>query len=204
MLAPARHIAFTGAVLIAGSTMAGANDACNLSENTICQKLLPSLQLSCVKHVQLTVAACLRSKRQERFGSHEDHCRVGCRAGLLAVDLDKRLRHDALATAQQSGRDDRSWLAQARGFWRIVGTCSAGEVRQAQTACETSCRTDARRRDLEELQGLASGKDFLTLQQPEFGCLPSAASELLSRDKDSAIEWLYPPGHPRRAERAVE
>ncbi len=166
------------------------------------------VQLSCVKHVQLAVGACLKSKRQERFGSHEDHCRAACRAGFLAIDLDRRLRRDAIETAELSAAGNTDWLAQSRALWHgqgsATGVCSATEFNAARKACDKHCLVKAKRRDLEELQGLAVGKDFLTLQPPVFGCRPSAVFELLSRDDERPLEWLYPPGHPRRAGTAAQ
>lgn len=205
----ARSLAWAGVLFLFSTASAGAQSECGLREHVICSKLHASVRLQCIKHVQLAMGACRKAYRKERFGSHEDHCRAACKTGRVMVVLGQRLSDDAVTTAMLSAGNNAGWLKQARQFWRqpddvAAKTCNRKELQAAKADCEQQCATKAARRDLEELQGLAAGKDFLALQPPVFACAPSAAAKLLSRDGTSLLEQLYPPGHPRRTGSAAQ
>ena len=192
----------TGVLVILLIAPAQAELNCALPETVICNKLPPHEVVSCVKHVQIAVGVCRRATRTERFGSHEDHCRVACETGFRFFDLDRRLREDIPRIVRDRGAGDEDWRQGALAFWSEQGrsVCSDEQLEEAEKSCLKSCQTDAARRDLKELQSLAKGGSFLALEYPEYACRPSAALELLSRDERSGLEWLYPPGHAARGD----
>lgn len=205
---PARRFGLAGVFVLAGIATAAADQVCTLSEATLCGKFVPALQYECTKNVQLAAGFCRKAVRQVRFGSHEMHCRAACRAGAQAFELDRVLRNLATATAEKSFTGDTVWLARARTFWKAQGdgaiVCTAAQFKQARAECDAYCDTKARRRDLEELQALAAGEEFLELQLPVFACPPGPATKLLSKGGATVLEQLYPQGHPRRSGPAAE
>mgnify|MGYP001815296984 CR=1 FL=1 len=208
MPTPARRLGWAGVLILAGIATAAADQVCTLSEATVCGKFVPALQYECTKNVQLAAGFCRKAARQVRFGSHEMHCRAACRAGAQAFELDRVLRNLATTTAEKSSAGDATWLAEARTFWQAQGDeafmCTAAQFTQARADCDAYCDTKARRRDLEELQALAAGKEFLELQLPVFACPPGPATRLLSQSGGTVLEKLYPQGHPRRSGSAAE
>lgn len=206
MKTPVQRLGWAGVFVLAGMAVARADGVCTLSETDLCAKLDPSVRFVCAKNVLLAAASCRKAAGKLRFGSHEKHCRTACKAGAQAFDLDDKLRALALTTVEKSSTGDAAWLAGARTFWRVQGkaavVCTQAQFNQARTDCDAYCDTKARRRDLEELQALAAGKEFLDLHQPVFACPPGPATELLS-DGD-VLEHLYPPYHPSRSGTAAE
>jgi len=209
---PARRPGWAGVFVLAGVmaniVSAGAADVCKLSLTGVCKKFGPGLQHVCAYHLQLAVALCRKAARQERFGSHEDHCRVACRAGKQAFVLDGQLREFAIATVEQSTSGDKTWRRDVLAFWQATGepqaVCSAEQFEQAQVECDRHCTVTAKRRDLEELQALAVGKEFLELQLPVFACPPGPATQLLSGNSSKLRERLYAPYDARRSGDAAE
>ncbi len=208
MLAPVRPLCLAAALLLAGPNAVYSGDACGLGERTVCLKFLPHLRLSCIKHIQHAVGQCARSKATERFGSHEAHCRIACAAGELAYQLDQRLRRYGVETVESSAAANVEWLNESKAFWQGPDTegtvCSPDQFDAAKASCAAHCDMVAKRRDLEELQTLAAGGDFLALKQPRFACPPSELLSKLSRSVTSLLERLYPPGDQRRDGSAAE
>ena len=208
MKTPAGRMGWAGVLFLAGLTMARAEGVCDLSSENLCGQFEPTLQITCVKHVQLVAGACRKATRAQRWGSHEQHCRAACRADALAFELDRRLRDTAMKTAEMSGGSDAAWLDEARAFWQAKGAdgqiCSQAEFEAAKADCEKVCAVKAKRRDLDELQALAAGKEFLALERPAFGCPTGPATRALSAGDPSVLEKLYPPGHQRRSGAAAE
>ena len=208
MTTPAQRFGWAGVFFVAGVVAAGAADVCQVSATAVCNKFDPGLQFACAKHVQLVVGSCRRAARKGRFGSHEDHCRAACRAGEQAFVLDGRLREYAIATVDGSKTGNKTWQRDALAYWQATGVartvCSAEQFQKARVDCNAHCSVKARRRDLEELQALAAGKEFLELQLPVFACLPGPATQLLSGDAAETLQYLYAPGDARRAGAADE
>lgn len=210
MRTPVRRLGWAGVFVLALASVgsAGAADVCKLSPTDVCKKFAPGIQHGCTHHVQLAVAFCRKAARKERFGSHEDHCRAACRAGKQAIVLDGRLREFAIATVEQSTSGDETWQRDAVAFWQAAGApqavCSPEQFKQAQADCDRHCNVQAKRRDLEELQALAVGKEFLELQLPVFACSPGPATQLLSGNSPKLRERLYAPDDARRSGNAAE
>jgi len=208
MNTPAQRLGWAGVFVLAGVLSVAAEGTCQLSPTAVCDKFEPGLRFSCVKHVQSVVAICRKAARKERFGSHQDHCRAVCRSGRQAYTLDKRLREFAMTTVANSALGNAAWQRDAVAFWQAAGppqsACSSEQFERALADCEQHCSVKAKRRDLEELQALAAGKDFLDLQLPVFACPPGPATRLLSREDASVLERLYAPGHHRRSGAAAE
>ena len=201
-MTPARQTCWAGVFFLLLSSPASADVACGMSDTLVCNKLPSEYKIICVKHVQLVSATCKRATRAERFGSHEDHCKVACKSGYMTFELDRRMREDAIEIVRQSAGDDTAWLEQSMAFWSSHESegklCTTAQLDEARQACESHCASVAKRRDLKEMQGLALGKEFLAVEQPEFGCPPSPVLGRLSKDENSLVEWLYPPGHAGR------
>ncbi|NNE24356.1 MAG: hypothetical protein HKN11_17280 [Rhizobiales bacterium] len=211
MQAPARRSGWAGVFVVAsltGIASVGAQDLCRLSPTDVCNKFEPGVRLGCVKHVQLAVGFCRKAARKERFGSHEEHCRSACRAGEQAYVLEKRLREFAVATVDGAKTGNKIWRRDAVAYWQATSVaqdvCSAEQFQKARVDCDTHCSVTARRRDLEELQALAKGKEFLELQLPVFACRPGPALQLLSGNGAETLKHLYAPGDARRSGAADE
>ena len=203
---PVRRFGWAGVFVLAGVVSAGAADVCKLSLSDVCKKFAPVTQHRCAFHVQQAIAFCRKAARTERFGSHEDHCRATCRAGKQAFELNGLLREFAAATIEDSSLGNETWQRGALAHWQAAGqvTCTAGQFQKAQADCETHCSVTARRRDLDELQALAVGKEFLELQLPTFACPPGPAMQQLSSDALETLVRLYAPGDARRSGVAAE
>jgi hypothetical protein len=191
-----------GLIVCTAGLPAKAQYNCDLPAGVICSKLPDLQQAACIKSMQNTASMCRRAVRQERFGSHEEHCKFACDVAARLVDLDRRMRLDAIGIVKQSGQQGTAWRDGALAFWRArgEGTCSEMQFADAKRTCEQHCGSAAVRRDIEELQGLAKGEDFLPIELPEFACAQGGSLEVMSRDERSGLQWLYPPGHARAAD----
>ena len=184
---------------------ASAQVACGLKHDAICSLMDEDWQFYCRKQVNQVRELCRKAHGSERFGTHQQHCEVSCRAELLANDLDLRLRNAALEVVKQRGKDNEEWRTQATGFWgqfdHSPGTCDSAGVRTAHQTCKSLCGSEYARRDVAELQAMTKGDPLLPVVQPDFVCTPSPALGLFRAPDQVLIEQLYPPGHPRRSDK---
>lgn len=176
-----------------------------MTQDSVCSVLDASLQFYCRKQVNQASGVCRRANKAIRFGSHQEHCEVACRALHMAGDLDLRLRENAIATVEANAGSASAWRAEAIKFWNTLDgaetACSAEQLREAHNVCMATCSSRFKRRDLEELQAMARGEPLLPIVQPQFGCRTSSVLKLFASPGSQVLERLYPPGHPRRSAR---
>lgn len=183
----------------------GAQPACELNHSTVCSLFDDDWEFYCRKRVNQVRSLCRKARQQERFGSHQEHCVVSCRARLLATELDLRLRGAAVDVVKSRGRQAPFWAQAATGYWSAFatedGVCTSSQIRKAHTECVTTCNTEFVRKDVQELQGMTRGEPLLGIEQPEFACKASPVMGLLVDPADEVISQLYPPGDPQRHDR---